>query len=166
LPVGFRPRKGERMRALRWTAFVLIGLFLAAGPVQTASAQTSLRTLEIASKSGVHVFSVEVVDNDADRAKGLMFRKELPEGRGMLFDFQREQDVSFWMENTYISLDMIFIRGDGRILRIVENTEPLSTRMIPSGGPVLAVLEVIGGTARKLGIAPGDRVAFPIFHAR
>ena len=81
----------------------------------------------------------------------------------MLFDFHREQEVSFWMQNTYIPLDMIFIRGDGRILRIAENTEPLSTRMIPSGGPVRAVLEVIGGTARKLGIAPGDRVASPIF---
>ena len=150
------------MRVLRWTAFLLIGLLAAVGPVRPAG----LRTLEIASKSGVHVFSVEVVDNDADRAKGLMFRKELPEGRGMLFDFKREQDVSFWMENTYIPLDMIFIRGDGRILRIAENTEPLSTRTIPSGGPVLAVLEVIGGTARKLGIGPGDRVAHPIFKTR
>jgi uncharacterized protein len=92
-----------------------------------------------------------------------MFRKNLPDGQGMLFDFKREQDVSFWMQNTYIPLDMIFIRGDGSILRIVENAEPLSTRLIPSGGPVLAVLEVIGGTARKLGIAPGDRVAHPIF---
>ena len=71
----------------------------------------------------------------------------------------------FWMQNTYIPLDMIFIRGDGSILRIAENTEPLSTRLIPSGGPVRAVLEVIGGTARKLGIAPGDRVASPIFSA-
>ncbi len=95
-----------------------------------------------------------------------MFRKKLPEGQGMLFDFHSEQDVSFWMENTYIPLDMIFIRGNGSILRIAENTEPLSTRIIPSGGPVRAVLEVIGGTARKLGIAPGDRVAFPIFNAR
>jgi uncharacterized membrane protein (UPF0127 family) len=124
------------------------------------------QTLEIASKTGVHIFSVEVVDNDADRAKGLMYRRELPEGRGMLFDFHRDQDVSFWMQNTYIPLDMIFIRGDGRILRIEENTEPLSTRMIPSRGPVRAVLEVIGGTSRKLGIAPGDRVASPIFRAR
>ena len=114
-------------------------------------------------KTGVHVFSVEVADNDAERAKGLMYRKELPEGRGMLFDFHREQDVSFWMQNTYIPLDMIFIRADGRILRIAENTEPLSTRLVPSGGPVRAVLEVIGGSARKLGIAPGDRVASPIF---
>jgi uncharacterized protein len=104
--------------------------------------------------------------NDAERAKGLMYRKELPEGRGMLFDFQREQEVSFWMQNTYISLDMLFIRGDGRILRIAENTEPLSTRIISSGGPVRAVLEVIGGTARKLGLAPGDRVAHPIFNSR
>ena len=150
------------MRALRWTAFVLLGFLLLAGPARP----TGLQTLEIASKTGVHAFSVEIAENDADRAKGLMFRKELPEGRGMLFDFHREQEVSFWMQNTYIPLDMIFIRGDGSILRIAENTEPLSTRMIPSGGPVRAVLEVIGGTARKLGIAPGDRVASPIFNAR
>ncbi len=147
------------MRALRWTTFVLIGFFLAAGVARPAGQ----RTLEIASKTGVHVFAVEIADTEAQRAKGLMFRKELPEGEGMLFDFHREQDVSFWMENTYIALDMIFIRGDGRILRIVENTEPMSTRPIPSGGPVRAVLEVIGGTARNFGIAPGDRVAYPIF---
>jgi uncharacterized membrane protein (UPF0127 family) len=95
-----------------------------------------------------------------------MYRKELPEGQGMLFDFHRDQEVSFWMQNTYIPLDMIFIRGDGRISHIAENTEPLSTRLIPSNGPVRAVLEVIGGTSRKLGIAAGDRVASPIFNAR
>ena len=67
------------------------------------------------------------------------------------------------MHNTYIPLDMIFIRADGRILRIAENTEPMSDRLIPSGGPVRAVLEVIAGTARKFGIAPGDRVESPIF---
>lgn len=147
------------MRALRWTAFVLFGLLLAAGSARTADQ----RTLEIASKTGVHIFAVEIAATEAQREKGLMFRKNLPDGQGMLFDFKREQDVSFWMQNTYIPLDMIFIRGDGSILRIVENAEPLSTRLIPSGGPVLAVLEVIGGTARKLGIAPGDRVAHPIF---
>jgi uncharacterized protein len=149
------------MRALSLVAFIIFALFAAAVPAREAGQQT----LEIATKSGVHVFAVEVVDNDADRAKGLMYRKELPEGRGMLFDFHREQEVSFWMQNTYIPLDMVFIRGDGRILRIAENTEPLSTRLISSGGPVRAVLEVIGGTARKLGIAPGDRVASPIFSA-
>src|SRR5512146_365710 len=120
------------MRILRWTGFILIGLLVTVGPAQPAG----LQTVEIASKSGVHAFAVELADNDADRAKGLMYRKELPEGRGMLFDFHRDQDVSFWMQNTYIPLDMIFIRGDGRILRIEENTEPLSTRMIPSRGAV------------------------------
>jgi len=147
------------MRGLRWTAFVLLGFLLAVGPARPAG----LPTLEIASKTGVHVFAVEIADTEAQRAKGLMFRKELPDGQGMLFDFQREQEVSFWMKNTYIPLDMIFIRRDGRILRIAENTEPLSTRIIPSGGPVRAVLELIGGTARKFGIAPGDQVAYPIF---
>jgi uncharacterized membrane protein (UPF0127 family) len=146
------------MRALTRFALLFIVL-LAAGALRAAP----LPTLEIASKTGVHVFAVEIADTEAAREKGLMFRKELPEGRGMLFDFHQEQDVSFWMENTYIPLDMLFIRADGRILRIAENTEPLSTRIIPSGGPVLAVLEVIGGTASKLGIAPGDKVAFPIF---
>jgi uncharacterized protein len=150
------------MRAARLFVFVLVGLMAFAAPVWPAGKQT----LEIASKSGVHVFAVEIADNDAERAKGLMYRKELPEGQGMLFDFHREQEVSFWMQNTYIPLDMVFIRADGRILRIAENTEPLSTKLIPSGGPVRAVLEVIGGTTRKLGIAPGDRVASPIFTAR
>jgi len=150
------------MRRFPWIALIVIGLFAATGPARSADPHT----LEIASKTGVHAFSVEIAQNDAERAKGLMYRKELPEGQGMLFDFQHEQEVGFWMENTYISLDMIFIRADGRILRIVENTEPLSTRIIPSGGPVRGVLEVIAGTARKLGIAPGDRVAHPIFGAR
>ena len=141
---------------------LILSLFLAFGPSWAAGEQP----LAIASQTGVHIFSVEIVDNDADRAKGLMYRRELPEGRGMLFDFHRDQEVSFWMQNTYISLDMIFIRGDGQILRIEENTVPLSTRMIPSRGAVRAVLEVIGGTSRKLGIAPGDRVASPTFRAR
>ena len=166
LPLAWRTRKGEAMQTLRWLTFVLFGLFAVVGPVQPANSQTRLQTLEIASKTGVHAFAVEFVDNDADRAKGLMYRKELPEGRGMLFDFHRDQEVSFWMQNTYIPLDIIFIRGDGRIQRIAENTEPLSERLIPSGGPVRGVLEVIGGTARKLGIAPGDRVAHPIFSGR
>jgi uncharacterized membrane protein (UPF0127 family) len=122
-----------------------------------------LQTLEIVSKGQVHVFSVEMAANDEERARGLMFRKELPEGRGMLFDFQREQDVSFWMKNTPLSLDIIFIRGDGTIRRIAANTTPFSEASIPSGGPVRGVLEVVAGTAKKLGIEPGDKVAAPIF---
>ncbi len=145
------------MRAL--TVFALFVILIAGGSSRAADRSV----VEIASKSGVHSFSVEVVDDDAGRAKGLMFRRSLPEGTGMLFDFKTEQDVAFWMQNTYVPLDMIFIRADGRILRIAENTEPMSTRQIPSGGKVLAVLEVIAGTTRKLGIVAGDRVAHPIF---
>lgn len=139
------------------------GLMFAGGGPARAAERT---TIEIASRTGVHLFSVEFVDNDKDRAQGLMYRTSLPEGQGMLFDFGREQDVAMWMKNTYIPLDMMFIRGDGRILRIAENTTPLSERIIASGGPVRAVLEVIGGTAQKLGIAPGDRVAHPMFKGR
>ncbi len=148
------------MRLLIWflaAAFIIIALDAA-----FVSANAAEATLEIVSRNGVHPFAVELATNDEERTRGLMFRKELPEGRGMLFDFQQEQAVSFWMRNTYIPLDMIFIRADGRILRIAENTEPLSEKLIPSGGPVRAVLEVIGGTARKMGIAPGDRVETPI----
>jgi uncharacterized membrane protein (UPF0127 family) len=122
--------------------------------------------LEIASRTGVHPFSVELAVTDEERAKGLMYRRELPEGQGMLFDFKRDQEVSMWMRNTYIPLDMIFIERDGRIRRIAENTQPESDRIISSGGPVRGVLEVSGGTAKKLGIAPGDHVAHPIFSAR
>jgi uncharacterized membrane protein (UPF0127 family) len=109
------------------------------------------------------VFSVELAQTDEERAKGLMFRRELPEGQGMLFDFGRDENVSMWMKNTYVPLDMIFIAANGRTVRIAENTQPMSTRIIPSGGPVRAVLEVVGGTARKYGIAAGDRVAHPWF---
>ncbi len=95
----------------------------------------SVQPLEIVTKSGVQVFSVEMATTEEEKTTGLMYRKELPDGKGMLFDFTPEQQVSMWMKNTYISLDMIFIRADGRILRIAENTEPQSTRIIPSGGP-------------------------------
>jgi uncharacterized membrane protein (UPF0127 family) len=139
--------------------FVLLVLFSGA----SAPRAQDLQTVEIATKSGVHVFAVELANTDEKRTRGLMDRKELPEGRGMLFDFQRDQEVSMWMQNTFIPLDMIFIRADGRVHRIAENTEPHSTRIISSGGQVRAVLEVIGGTARKFGIAPGDRVAHPMF---
>ena len=134
-----------------------------ANPVARAA---SVQPLEIATKSGVQVFSVEMATTEEEKTTGLMHRKELPDGKGMLFDFTPEQQISMWMKNTYISLDMIFIRADGRILRIAENTEPLSTRIISSGGLAKGVLEVIAGTAQKYGIQPGDRVAHPLFSKR
>jgi uncharacterized protein len=154
----------RRMRAWRWV-FVAAALALCVIAGHGAQA-ASVQPLEIVTKSGVQVFSVEMATTEQEKETGLMYRKELPDGKGMLFDFSPEQQVSMWMKNTYIPLDMIFIRADGRILRIAENTEPLSTKIIPSGGPAKGVLEVIAGTAKKYGIAPGDRVAHPLFNGR
>ncbi|MBI3436081.1 MAG: DUF192 domain-containing protein [Proteobacteria bacterium] len=145
---------------------VAVALVVALAPPPAAPLAAELQTLEIVSKNGVHVFAVELAATDEERARGLMFRTELPDGRGMLFDFKRDQEVAMWMENTHISLDMIFIRADGRIARIAENTTPFSRAIVPSGGPVRGVLEVIGGTARKLGLGVGDQVAHPAFTSR
>jgi uncharacterized membrane protein (UPF0127 family) len=149
-------------RAWLWLALAAV---IALGALARAQA-ASVQPLEIVTKSGVQVFSVEMATTEKEKETGLMYRKALPDGKGMLFDFSPEQQISMWMKNTYISLDMIFIRADGRILRIAENTEPLSTRIIPSGGLAKGVLEVIAGTAKKYGIEPGDRVAHPLFNGR
>jgi uncharacterized membrane protein (UPF0127 family) len=135
--------------------------FMAAGLHVTAASAADLETVEIATKQGVRIFTVEVVNTEADRAKGLMFRKTLPEGTGMLFDFKVDQPVSFWMRNTLIPLDMIFIRSNGEVANVHENAKPMDETPIPSAGPVRTVLEIIGGSARKLGIAAGDQVALP-----
>ena len=159
------PDRNFAWRAARlWLAVALVAAFAAlVGAVAQAA---SFQTLEIATKSGVHIFSVEMATTEDEKQKGLMFRRELADGKGMLFDFSPEQQISMWMRNTYISLDMIFIRADGRILRIAENTVPESTALITSGGLARGVLEVAAGTARKYGIAPGDRVSHPLFSRR
>jgi uncharacterized protein len=155
-------------RSLRWTerlyqtpaaALLIALLFVAVGAPSYAADDT----LEIVSKTGVHVFAVELAVTDEQRSRGLMFRRSLPEGQGMLFKFEPDQIITMWMHNTYIPLDMIFIRSDGRILRIAENTKPESDNIISSGAPARGVLEVIAGTARKLGLAPGDKVAHAWF---
>jgi hypothetical protein len=153
----------RRLRAGLWVAAAVAVFFAFAGSGAEAA---SLQPLEIATKNGVQVFTVEMATTEEEKTTGLMFRKELADGRGMLFDFSPEQEVTMWMKNTFVSLDMIFIRADGRILRIAENTEPQSTKIIPSMGLAKGVLEVIAGTAKKYGIAPGDRVAHPLFNAR
>lgn len=151
-------------RKARFPAALLIVMLatLFTSPARAAD----IETLEIASKTGVHVFAVEMARTEEERRTGLMYRKHLAEGRGMLFDFSPPQEVEMWMKNTFVSLDMIFIGADGRILRIAERTEPESTRIISSRGPAKGVLEVVAGTARKLGIAPGDRVGHPLFNTR
>ena len=155
LPPGFRAQAW-----LLATAAVVALCFFSGFQARAASFQP----LEIVTKSGVQFFSVEMATTEEEKTTGLMYRKELPDGKGMLFDFSPEQQVSMWMKNTYISLDMIFIRADGRILRIAENTEPQSTSIISSGGLAKGVLEVIAGTAKKYGIEPGDRVGHPLFN--
>lgn len=156
-------RKAVWSIARGWLAAILVVGFAAAGaPAHAASVQP----LEIVTKNGVQVFSVEMATTEQEKQTGLMYRKELADGKGMLFDFNPEQEISMWMKNTYVSLDMIFIRADGRILRIAENTEPLSTRIVSSQGPARAVLEVVAGTAQKYGIRPGDRVGHPLFGSK
>jgi uncharacterized protein len=160
-----RPAAGRGRFSWRvWDAALAYAILLASSFLTVSGVGAAeLQSLEIVSQSGVHVVSVELATTDEERERGLMFRKELPDGHGMLFDFKTDRSVAMWMKNTLISLDMIFIRGDGRISNIAEKTEPMSTRIIPSRGPVRAVLEVAGGTAKRLGIAAGDRVAHPMF---
>lgn len=156
-----------RLRAWRRFAIAALAVVVCAVAANGAAFAQQLEKLTIVTASGARrTFQVEVMRNDADRARGLMFRRMLPADRGMLFDFERAEDVSMWMQNTYIPLDMLFIRADGVIRKIAANTEPLSTRTIPSGGPVLGVLEINGGEAARRGIKAGDRVEHPLFHGK
>lgn len=142
------------------------GLILAGCDKAPARDSAPADRLTLVTPSGRHEITLEIADTPAKKAMGLMYRTEMKDGHGMLFLFDPPQVISMWMKNTYISLDMIFIRADGRILRIAENTEPESTRVISSGGLARAVLEVPAGTAQKYGIAPGDRVSHPLFSKR
>lgn len=146
------------------TCLALLTLgFAAPALLAQAAPAAGLEPLVIVSGDKRHVFQVEVMRTPEQRARGLMHRNYMPADRGMLFDFQRVEPVAMWMQNTFISLDMLFIRADGTIERIAQRTEPLSTRTIPSGEPVLSVLEINGGIAEALGIKPGDRVEHTLF---
>ena len=112
---------------------------------------------------GVRHFRARIADDPAEREHGLMFVSVLPEDEGMLFDFGDASPRAFWMKNTLIPLDIIFIGADGRIINIAENTTPYSLEPAPSAGPALAVLEIGGGLSAELGIRPGDRVVHRIF---
>lgn len=118
--------------------------------------------LVVNSASGAHAFTVEVVDTPETRAQGLMYVMELAPDAGMLFDFKEERVVSFWMRNTFIPLDMIFITADGVVKNVHVNARPHDTTSIPSDGPVQYVLEIPGGRSVELGIEAGDTVE----HAR
>lgn len=145
--------------------FALIFLGLAQAAAQDAASGPTER-LSIVGREGRHIFAVEVMRNDADRARGLMYRRTMPPDHGMLFDFQAVAPVAMWMKNTYLPLDMLFIRADGTIAKIAAETEPLSTKVIPSNEPVLSVLELNAGTAARLKLHAGDRVEHPLFGAK
>jgi uncharacterized membrane protein (UPF0127 family) len=118
-------------------------------------------TLTIRAANGEHRFTVEMAETPEQQAQGLMFRKSLAPDRGMLFPRKPPGDASFWMKNTLIPLDLVFIREDGTIARIAENTVPMSLEPVPSLEPVSAVLEIAGGRSAELGIKPGDKVSWP-----
>jgi uncharacterized membrane protein (UPF0127 family) len=140
----------------------MLGCMLAAG-APIADAKMRLETLTLVTGASEHVIQVEVTSTPEEKAMGLMFRTTLADDAGMLFPYTPPQEATMWMRNTYISLDMVFIRGDGIIHRIEANTEPFSERVIASRGTVAAVLELKAGSAARLGLKPGDRVRHPLF---
>ncbi len=152
------------MRLSRASAALALFLAISCAGAQGPGGPTE--DLVIATEGGARSFAVEIADDPQERSRGLMFRREMPDDRGMLFDFGVEEPASFWMENTYISLDMIFIKADGTVESIAERTTPLSQRSVPSKGPVRYVLEVNAGLSDELGIKPGDKVSGPALDAR
>lgn len=160
------------LRLAALVRFMRLAALAVAFLVSPAAAQTGpqpklpLEPLEILTKTGIRVFQVEFVQTEEQRRIGLMFRKELPDGEGMLFDFARPQPVAMWMRNTIVPLDMIFIRADGTIANIAKHTTPFSEQSVYAEGYVKGVLEVVAGTADRYGIAPGDKVSHRIFRGR
>jgi uncharacterized protein len=131
------------------------------GPIEDLAA-FPMHKLEIRDGKKVkHVFEVWLADNPARQSQGLMFVRDLPDLRGMLFVHDQPKEISMWMKNTYIPLDMVFISDRGRIQQIVEQATPHSLAIIRSDKPALAVLEIAGGEARRLGLHAGQRVTHP-----
>ena len=157
------------MRNLIFSLFLSLAL-TACGP--NASGQTGQSgqpggdgwtQVTVISSTGAHSFNVEIADDPEEQRRGLMYRRELAPDAGMLFLYEEQELLSYWMRNTYVSLDIIYIDDQGHIVSIAKNTTPLSERSIPSSGPAIAVLEVIAGTSDELGFAAGDEVRHPFF---
>ena len=153
------------MPALLSLALGIFVAFLTAVPAADLSfaRERTREVLTLVTERGRHEIRVEVAETEQAKALGLMFRTEVPAGTGMLFPYDEPHEITMWMRNTYVSLDMIFIRADGIVHRIAENTEPMSEDIIASRGNVSAVLELAAGEARRLGLKPGDRVEFRTF---
>ncbi|MGI9373225.1 MAG: DUF192 domain-containing protein [Hyphomicrobiales bacterium] len=115
--------------------------------------------IELKTSTGTHMFTTEVASTNETRAKGLMFREKMAPDHGMLFTYNTPRSITMWMKNTPLSLDMIFIRASGQVATIAPNTVPFSLDYITSGEDVSYVLEVIAGTAERIGLEPGDQVS-------
>jgi uncharacterized membrane protein (UPF0127 family) len=139
-------------------AFLVVGIALLAGGASHAADPSSLT---VATQSGTHRLTIEWARTPTERARGLMGREKMADGHGMLFDFGTEQPVYFWMKDTPLSLDIIFIKADGRTSRIARATTPFSEDIIPGGEPVRYVLELVAGGAARIGLRPGDRFDIP-----
>ena len=122
--------------------------------------------LTVTTRGGKHPFRVEVASSGAEQSKGLMFRSAMGGDEGMIFPLDPPRDAAFWMRNTLIPLDIIYIRGDGVVRSIARNARPLDETPLPAGGTTLGVLELAGGRAAEIGLRPGDRVDFPIFRSQ
>jgi uncharacterized membrane protein (UPF0127 family) len=167
-----RPRPRRLVRSLPGAGlaalFLAIGLLVACGS-QSKTADDPRNPvgpysdLMIETSTGAHHFQVELADTPDLRSLGLMYRTHLDADKGMLFDFGEPEPVSFWMENTLIPLDMIFINAGGRVANIAANAIPGDRTPIYSDGAVTGVLEIAGGMAAKLHIEPGDVVRHPMF---
>jgi uncharacterized membrane protein (UPF0127 family) len=145
---------------LRRPFLVLVLLLLAA--VSAAALETfATSELTIATSGGPRKFTIELALSDAQMEQGLMFRRSLAPDAGMLFDFKVPTNVTMWMKNTLIPLDMLFLDAHGRIFDIHERAVPMSTDIIAAKGPARYVVELNGGTASRLGIKPGDQATSP-----
>ncbi len=154
----------NRRTLLLLLALVPAALAVRAQEPTTAQPELPKERITIISKDGQrHPFDVELATTPAQQMTGEMFRTSVPPDGGMLFVWPATQDSPMWMKNTLVPLDMVFIEPDGTIRRIAENTVPQSLRVIESGGPVAATLELAGGTTGRLGIAAGDKVVGPQF---
>jgi len=148
---------------MRTSAFILASLALVAACASTPALFPALPQAKVQARTsqGTHDFSVWIAADDKSRESGLMFVRELPPDHGMLFLFEFPQEVAFWMKNTVLSLDLIFIDPAGQVLNIAANARPYSLDPIVSRGRAIAVLEVVGGTARTIGLKPGDTITLP-----
>ena len=142
----------------------VIGLSILAGDVKAGAEYARMETVTVVTARGSFEFAAEIADTPQLRRRGLMFRQRLPKDKAMLFDWGGRQLVAnMWMRNTYIPLDMVFIASDGTVVRVAGNTKPRSLKIISSGVPVAAVLEIAAGTARRIGLEPGSKVRHMIF---